>query len=163
MKRLILLSALLIAPQANADLLTNGYVSPENYAVNEADLQDYKYAQPAPKLNIDNLDDMRFNAPNLVEKDFQIGNDEQNENITKSEKSKKVKKVKKDKKSKSTKKVKETKDKTSQEELQPYQKKLSYKIAKWWVDQRYKREEPHHGNLHEIKVNKRIENEQKFE
>lgn len=153
MKRLILLSALLIAPQANADLLTGDYVSPETYAVNEADLQDYRYVPPAPKLDIDHLDEMRFDAPNIVEKDFQIGNDEsiseQEKNLAKTDK-------------KSKKKDKQL-EKAQKEELQPYQKKLSYKIAKWWVDQRYKREEPHHGSLHEIKVNKRIENEQKAE
>lgn len=159
MKRLILLSALLITPQANADLLTGDYVSPETYAVNEADLQDYRHIPPAPKLDIDHLDDMRFDAPNIVEKDFQIVNDEsvakQEENYTQVEN--KSKKTKKDKVSKADKKL----EKAQREELQPYQKKLSYKIAKWWVDQRYKREEPHHGNLHEIKVNKRIENENK--
>lgn len=149
MKRLILLSALLIAPQANADLLTGGYVSPETYAVNEADLQDYRYAPPPPKLNIDTLDDMRFQAPNLVEKDIQVGSSsiaQEEEKFTKA-----------DKKSRKDKKL----EKAQREELQPYQKKFSYKVAKWWVDQRYKREEPHHGSLHEIKVNKRIENENK--
>lgn len=146
MKRLILLSALLIAPQAYADLLTGSYVSPETYAVNEADLQDYKYAKPAPKLDIDHLDDMRFEAPNIVEKDFQIGQEPKEEVANQTA----DKKLKKDKKSK----------KVNNEEVEPYKKKLSYKIAKWWVDQRYKREEPHHGNLHEIKVDKRIQNEQ---
>ena len=34
-----------------------------------------------------------------------------------------------------------------------------YKIAKWWVDQRYKREESHHGTKHEIKVKQRMEYE----
>ena len=152
MKRLILLLVLLIAPQANADLLTGSYVSPETYAVNEADLQDYRYAPPPPKLNIDTLDDMRFQTPNVVEKDIQIGNNEsvaeEEENLTKT-----------DKKSKKDKKL----EKAQREELQPYQKKLSYKVAKWWVDQRYKREEAHHGSLHEIKVNKRIKNEEKLE
>ena len=144
MKKLILLSALLIAPQANADLFSNEYVSPDTYAVNEADLLDYRNIPPAPKLDIDHLDDMRFNAPNLVEKDIPIGQDN-NEQVTKNNKSDKIKQDKKAKKE-------------NNEELQPYQKKLSYKFAKWWVDQRYKREEPHHGSLHEIKVNKRIEN-----
>jgi len=147
MKRLILLSVLLIAPQANADLLNGDYVSPETYAVNEADLQDYRYVPPAPTLDIDHLDEMRFDAPNIVEKDFQVGKSdaEQEQNLTKTDK--KSKKIKK--------------DKEATTEPDAYKKKLSYKIAKWWVDQRYKREEPHHGSLHEIKVNKRIKNENK--
>ena len=141
MKRLILLSILLLAPAANADLLNGGYMSPENYAVNEADLQDYRYASPPPKLNIDNLDDMRFNAPNIVEKDIQIGKED---SVAKDEKSSSKKKAKKE---------------TTDDEA--YKKKLSYKFAKWWFDQRYKRAEPHHGSLHEIKVDKRIKNEEK--
>ena len=32
-------------------------------------------------------------------------------------------------------------------------------MAKWWVDQRYKREEAHHGEKHEIKVKARMEYE----
>ena len=35
-----------------------------------------------------------------------------------------------------------------------------YKVAKWWTDQRYKREEPHHGEKHEIKVNSTYRQEQ---
>ena len=42
-----------LAPMAIAD---EGYVSPESYAVNEADLTDYFSIPSAPRLDIDNLD-----------------------------------------------------------------------------------------------------------
>ena len=113
-----------------------GYISPERYAVNEADLIDYRMIAPAKQPSIDSLEDDRFQAPNLIEKDFTIGQDESS--------------VKKGK----------NVNKKEKQELEPYQKRLSYKLAKWWVDQRYKREEPHHGNLHEIKVEKRMLYEQ---
>ena len=130
MKRFILfLTLFLITQTANADLLNNTYISPERYAVNEADMQiDYSKIPPAPKFDLDG--DMRFNAPNLVEKDINIG--EQN---------------------------KEEPAVGIQDEA--YKKKLSYKFAKWWVDKRYEREEAHHGSLHEIKVQKRLEHETK--
>jgi len=136
---LIIIATLFITNIAYADSFQNNmYVSPESYAVNEADMQiDYSRIPPAPKLDLDTLDDMRFQTPNLVEKDFQIGKDE-------TEVSTKVKKSKKHKK--------EIDD-------EAYKKKLSYKFAKWWVDQRYKREEAHHGSLHEIKVQKRLDYE----
>ena len=136
--------AILISTPVYAELLYGSdYVSPETYTVNEADMHiDYSQIPPAPKLNVDNLDDMRFNAPNIIEKDIEIGKD-----------TKQSTKVKKQKKSK--------KEKIVDDEA--YKKKLSYKIAKWWVDQRYKREEPHHGTLHEIKVQKRLDYEKKLE
>lgn len=152
MKKYILLTALLIFSQnAQADLLHgDNYISPERYTVNEADMKiDYSQIPPAPKLDVDTLDDMRFQTPNLVEKDFSIGQEEQSQEITNS--NKKVKKQK----------AKKQKETIGDDEA--YKKRLSYKFAKWWVDKRYEREEPHHGSLHEIKVQKRIENEQKLE
>lgn len=142
MKKFILISILLLFPQAHADLLYgDNYVSPETYAVNEADMQiDYSRIPPAPKLNVDNLDDMRFNAPELVEKEIPINEPDP---ATVEKKSKKQKETIGDN--------------------EAYKKKLTYKFAKWWVDQRYKREEEHHGSLHEIKVQKRIDYEQKLE
>ena len=56
------------------------------------------------------------------------------------------------------KKVKEPKKKKEKTE-KPYEQRLMYKVAKWWVDMRYKREEEHHGGKHEIKVQKRIDYE----
>lgn len=55
LKRNIFLVGLVIflAPMAIAD---EGYVSPESYAVNEADLTDYFSIPSAPRLDIDNLD-----------------------------------------------------------------------------------------------------------
>ena len=131
MKRIIFILLVIVAQKVFADT----YISPESYAVNEADMLDYRLIPPQKKLDIDMLDDARFNAPNLVEKYFSIGHDEN--------------------------KTAEQNKKQNKKELEPYQKRLSYKIAKWWVDQRYKREEPHHGELHEIKVDKRIEYEKK--
>ena len=40
-------------PCTNAE---TGYISPESYAVNEADLNDYMDIAPSPKLKIDDLD-----------------------------------------------------------------------------------------------------------
>lgn len=145
-KRLILIAAIIQTP-VYADLFHGeGYISPENYAVNEADMIfDYSHIPPAPRLNVDNLDDMR--TQNLVEKDFTISDTEEVNTDDKNSKKirQKLKKVKKEK---------------SVSDDEAYKKKLSYKFAKWWVDQRYKREEEHHGSLHEIKVQKRIEYEQ---
>jgi len=146
MKKLFVLASILItANVASADLLqSDSYVSPERYAVNEADMQiDYSRIPPAPKLDLDKLDDMRFQAPNLVEKDFSIGEQKQEELTSQTEQ------VVKHKKSK--------KEKVVDDEA--YKKKLSYKFAKWWVDKRYEREEVHHGSLHEIKVQKRLDYE----
>lgn len=112
----------------------NTYVSPESYAVNEADLLDYRNIPPAPKLDLDELEALRFDKKSA---DKEI---EKNLKAQKLPKEKKQKKVKAEK---------------------PLEKRLSYKIAKWWVDQRYKREEPHHGQKHEIKVKARMEYEQK--
>lgn len=130
---IILLLTLLVSMQI---AFAENYISPERYAVNEADFTDYRMIAPAKQPTLDSLEDDRFQAPNLIEKDFSIG-ETQTEQIT-------------DKKTK----------KQQKEELQPYQKRLSYKFAKWWVDQRYKREEAHHGALHEIKVEKRMLYEQ---
>ncbi len=140
LKRFLLIS-LLLTSCAYADLFHGeGYVSPENYAVNEADMiNDYSYIPPAPRLNIDNLDDMRFNAPDIVEKEIPIGSEETSTKVKKKSKKAKV------------------------QDDEAYKKRFVYKVAKWWVDQRYKREEPHHGNLHEIKVQKRIDYEKSLE
>ena len=96
-----------------------GYVSPETYAVNEADLLDYTNVPPPERPNIDNLD--------------------------------KPVKIKKQKERK----VREEKPK-------PYKRGPVYHMAKWWTDARYKREEPHHGTLHEIKVKQRMEYEKQL-
>ena len=109
------------------------YVSPESYAVNEADMLDYRNIPSAPKLNLDELEDLRFDKKNDKELEKNI----------------KAQKLPKEKKQKAVK------------EEKPLEKRLSYKFAKWWVDQRYKREEPHHGQKHEIKVKARMEYEQK--
>lgn len=129
-KKLLITLIFFFVPMANAESL---YVSPESYAVNEADLTDYRYIPPSPKLNIDTLESMRF-----------LKEEEKQEPIKQvSEKKQTVKKerVKKEKAEK------------------PFEKRLSYKVAKWWVDQRYKREEEHHGEKHEIKVKARMEKE----
>ena len=135
-------------PQAYA------YISPESYAVNEADIMDYRQIAPPPKLDLDSLDDNRFQAPNLVEKDIVIGEKNQSEVADKKVKTKKVK----------AKKVKKQDTQQITEEnstTKTVRKGLMYNIAKWWVDERYKREEPHHGALHEIKIQKRMEYELK--
>ena len=154
-KYVISVMLLLIGQIANADLLhSDSYISPERYAVNESDMHiDYSQIPPAPKLDVDTLDDMRFQAPNLVEKDFSIGNEEEKpkEEISVSNVDKKIKKHK----------AKKEKEIIGEDEA--YKKKLKYKFAKWWVDKRYEREEPHHGTLHEIKVQKRIDYENRLE
>lgn len=132
MKKLIITLLLIFTPLfAFAE-----YISPESYAVNEADLTDYRYIPPSPKLDIDTLESMK-NSNNLKK--------ESNKNI-----SVKTKKVKKQKLSKNA-------------DPEAYKKKLSYKIAKWWVDKRYEREEPHHGTKHEIKIKARENYEKKLE
>lgn len=111
-KKIIVLILLLAAPSAFAD---EGYVSPETYAVNEADLLDYTDIAPPARPNIDKLD-----------KPVKI----------------KHHKIKSDTKT--------------------YKKGVMYHIAKWWTDARYKREEPHHGTKHEIKVKQRMEYEKQM-
>lgn len=132
-----------------ADLLHgDNYVSPEKYAVNESDIQiDYSKIPPAPKLDVDKLDEMKSLTPNVVEKDFSVSASDVKEEVSKIE----------EKVSKKSKKTKKNKEVIGDDEA--YKKKLSYKIAKWWVDKRYEREEEHHGSLHEIKVQKRLDYE----
>lgn len=113
-KAFLLLYILLFAASAIAQ---SDFVSPETYAVNEADFTDYRYIAP------------RFDVDNLVDKPQKVQKEE----------------------SPSAKSAKIRKEKTKK----PLEKRLSYKVAKWWVDQRYKREEAHHGNKHEIKVKAR--------
>ena len=60
MKKIFPFIFLLLCPCAFADIIDEGYVSPESYAVNEADLLDYRYVEPSPKLNVDTLESMRF-------------------------------------------------------------------------------------------------------
>ena len=115
-KFLLILIILLTTQTVMAD---EGYVSPETYAVNEADLLDYTNVPPPERPNIDNLD--------------------------------KPVKIKKQKERK----VREEKPK-------PYKRGPVYHMAKWWTDARYKREEPHHGTLHEIKVKQRMEYEKQL-
>lgn len=115
-KLLLILVILLTTQTVMAD---EGYVSPETYAVNEADLLDYTNVPPPERPNIDNLD--------------------------------KPVKIKKQKERK----VREEKPK-------PYKRGPVYHMAKWWTDARYKREEPHHGTLHEIKVKQRMEYEKQL-
>lgn len=113
-----ILILILIAVQLTA-IADEGYVSPETYAVNEADLLDYTDVPPPERPNIDNLD-----------------------------KPVKIKKYRE-------KKVREEKSK-------PYKRGPVYHMAKWWTDARYKREEPHHGTKHEIKVKQRMEYEKQL-
>ena len=113
---LILILMLSVSPFVMAD---EGYISPETYAVNEADLLDYTDVPPPDKPNIDNLD--------------------------------KPVKIKKHKE-----------QKVKEEKVKPVRKGPVYHIAKWWVDARYKREEPHHGTKHEIKVKQRMEYEKQL-
>ena len=118
-KRLLPIFILLFILSSTKSLADEGYVSPESYAVNEADLIDYIDVPPPARPNIDNLD--------------------------------KPVKIKKQKERK----VKEEKTK-------PYKRGLVYHMAKWWTDARYKREEPHHGEKHEIKVKQRMEYEKQL-
>lgn len=97
MKKFLILTLILTATKA---LAFDGYVSPETYAVNEADMVNYM-----PK----------------------------------------VEKIEK------------------QDDKEAYKERLSYRFAKWWVDQRYKREEIHHGAKHEIKVKAREKYEKQIE
>ncbi len=116
-KKVLLIFIILLTTQTV--MAEEGYVSPETYAVNEADLLDYTNVPPPERPNIDNLD--------------------------------KPVKIKKQKERK----VREEKPK-------PYKRGPVYHMAKWWTDARYKREEPHHGTLHEIKVKQRMEYEKQL-
>ena len=102
-----------------------GYVSPEIYAINEADLTDYYNIPSSPRLNIDNLD-----KPSKTVK-------------TNSEK------------------PTPRKEKThrAKGEKKPYEDRIIYKAAKWWTNQTYKFDDPHHGEKHEIKIKAREEYE----
>lgn len=120
MKKIILLLIFLTACPAFAEY---SYVSPETYAVNEADMLDYMNIPRSPRLNIDELD-----------------------------------KPLKRKTTENIKPAKEKRAKTSK----PYEETMKYKAAKWWVDQRYKREEEHHGTKHEIKIKAREEYEKQL-
>ncbi len=121
MKKFLILILIFISPQVFA---YENYVSPESYAVNEADFTDYRYIPATPKLNLDMLETQQTTEP--------------------------------------VKKQKEKEPKVSKnEDPEAYKKRLSYKFAKWWVDQRYKREEAHHGTKHEIKVKAREEYEKR--
>lgn len=115
-KLLLILVILLTTQTVMAD---EGYVSPETYAVNEADMLDYTNVPPPERPNIDNLD--------------------------------KPVKIKKQKERK-----------VREEKTKPYKRGPVYHMAKWWTDARYKREEPHHGTLHEIKVKQRMEYEKQL-
>lgn len=147
MKKFLLFILILTTP-AYASLLDSGYVSPESYAVNEADLTDYRYIPPSPKLNLDNLENMRFTETNSINNENTVKTDSENQEKLTNNKTPKEKKHRKSRKE------------MTQEE---YEKTLTYKVAKWWVDQRYKREEPHHGNIHEIKVKARENYEKQLE
>lgn len=118
-KRLLPILIVLFILSSTPALSDEGYVSPESYAVNEADLIDYIDVPPPARPDIDNLD--------------------------------KPVKIKKQKE----KKVREEKPK-------PYKRGPVYHMAKWWTDARYKREEPHHGTKHEIKVKQRMEYEKQL-
>ena len=100
-KKLLPIFILLFILTTTKALADEGYVSPESYAVNEADLTDYIDVPPPTRPNIDNLD-------------------------------------------------------------KPYKRGPVYHMAKWWTDARYKREEPHHGEKHEIKVKQRMEYEKQL-
>lgn len=122
---MIMLKKILLALIISVPLCANseqygdgGYVSPETYAVNEADMRVYSYMEP---------------SVDILPEDFP--------------------KIRHKKQSKAPKRVK------TQEE---YEKGIVYKTAKWWVDQRYKREEEHHGTKHEIKVKTREEYEKRM-
>ena len=129
MKKFILILILIMISTCVAKSNDTGYVSPESYAVNEADMTDY-FDIPAPqRLNIDELDNrIKFNKTATEPK-----------NVVKEGKTTKVKRAKGEKK--------------------PYEERMIYKAAKWWTDQTYKFEDEHHGEKHEIKVKAREEYE----
>lgn len=119
-KKFLIFILLLTSPAVFAE---EGYVSPESYAVNEADLNDYRDIAPSPKLKLDDLD--KPLKTKLKSRPHRV----KSENSDYSAASK------------------------------PVKEGLIYHMAKWWVDQRYKREEAHHGEKHEIKVKARMEYE----
>ena len=123
---IIIISLILFSGIASAN--DTGYVSPETYAINEADMTDY-FDIPAPqKLNIDDLDNhikLNKTAASTL-----------NANSEKT-----------------------TKTKRSKGEKKPYEERMIYKAAKWWTDQTYKFDDPHHGEKHEIKIKAREEYE----
>ena len=98
MKKIIYLTILVLILTANISYSDEGYVSPESYAVNEADMTDYM-SIPAP-----------------------------------SEPKRKHKKQK------------------IEYEIKP-DSKVTAGIKSWLRERRYNAQEPHHGQLHEIKVN----------
>lgn len=132
--------ALILTAANNVQAFEN-YISPESYAVNEADLVDYRYIPPSPKINLEYLENLENQTVKNVSEDV-INN-----------KNSKTKKVKKEKEQKIPK----------AEDPEAYKKRISYKVAKWWVDKRYEREEAHHGTKHEIKIKAREEYEKKLE
>jgi hypothetical protein len=132
-KKYLLIALLISMPKVFA---FDGYVSPETYAVNEADFNDYRYIPPSPRPSLDELDNY---APTTVE---EVKTTSQNIEETKTKKLSK---------------------KDKEEDPEAYKKRISYKVAKWWVDKRYEREEPHHGTKHEIKVQARMDYEKKLE
>lgn len=123
MIKYILLLILILFSTTSSVIADEGYISPESYAVNEADLNDYMDVAPSPKLKIDDLD-----------------------NPIKSKIKSRPKKLK-------------AEDTSDYSIPKPVKQGVIYHMAKWWVDQRYKREEPHHGEKHEIKVKARMEYE----
>jgi len=141
----IFIITLLIGQNVYADLLNSSYVSPEHYAINEADMViDYSHIPPAPQFNFNNID-------NVYTQSSEINN---NTNINNA-----YEEIPSEPKTIENQTTNYEKDSVDE----AYKKRLSYKFAKWWVDQRYKREEPHHGDLHEIKIQKRIDYEKKLE
>lgn len=138
-KKFLFLALFIIA--GNNIIAIENYISPESYAVNEADLTDYRYIPPSPKINLEYLENLENQTVKNISED--VVND----------KNSKTKKVKKEKSNKVPK----------IEDPEAYKRKLSYKVAKWWVDKRYEREEAHHGTKHEIKIKAREEYEKKLE
>ena len=121
-KRLVFIFLILFSGIVSAN--DTGYVSPESYAINEADMTDY-FDIPAPqRLNVDDLDNhIKLNKTTPSTK------------AETTEKQAKIKRTKGEKK--------------------PYEERMIYKAAKWWTDQTYKFDDPHHGEKHEIKIKAR--------
>ncbi|MFR1672981.1 MAG: hypothetical protein ACLSWI_08575 [Candidatus Gastranaerophilaceae bacterium] len=106
LKKILLLFTLIIFCTP-AILAEDAYVSPENYAVNEADLTDYM-SIPAPSKNYKSSGHSRKS------------------------------------------KYKEPKPPSRMEE----------NIKSWLREKRYNAQEPHHGELHEIKVNSKYKQQE---
>lgn len=138
MIKIFILTILLLSLPVWADVYS--YVSPESYAVNEADLTDYRYVPSSPKLDVDTLESVRFKESKIKIEEPK----KSDKNLTKNKKGEKAEKKQ-----------------SNKQEGKSYEKRLSYKFAKWWVAQRYKREEPHHGMKHEIKIKAREEYEKR--